>query len=514
MAGAQKGWGDMGFTEHSTRFGERTRTTLYFAILAALLMLPVVLLLAFPARALAAADLSIDKQGPSRVEPQEQFNYVLNVSNEGEDAATDVQVEDELPPGVTFDGYEAPAGVSCVIAAGTVTCDPFDLEAGGSETITLTVKAPSNPGVIKNRAKMVADGVPPENSNEVTTTVAPKLVINKLDDPDPVSTEAILLYTLRIENVGSTDASDVTVRDELPLDKVDFVTVDSADFDCQFKAGIVKCTKVSLASGEIAKVEIVVEPEQAGTIENTGAVFVEGVSKALDTDTESTKVNGGGNGGGGNGGGDNNGGNTGGDDLPEGDQCSPVVERGTENPIGVLSGTEPQGFIFTNVFNDVLPLRIVYATSSENGSLNITAEPRGGGEPILDETIQGKKRGVIKVDTEPGADYEILIQPEGQGYAIQFEMGVGPEECTDPADLDPPAGPGGDGPTANDPGDDTDDANDDGVDDPDDVIDDTVSDESLPPTGGPSLPGLAVIALGLAVLGATVVRTGVRRRDR
>ena len=47
------------------------------------------------------------------------------------------------------------------------------------------------------------------------------------------------------------------------------------------------------------------------------------------------------------------------------------------------------------------------------------------------------------------------------------------------------------------------------------VIDDTISDNQLPNTGGPSLPGLAVIALGLAVLGgATVVGTGVRRRDR
>jgi hypothetical protein len=61
--------GGMGFIEGRTRFGEVTRPTIYFAILAAVLALPVVLLLAFPAKALAAADLSIEKQGPSRVEP-------------------------------------------------------------------------------------------------------------------------------------------------------------------------------------------------------------------------------------------------------------------------------------------------------------------------------------------------------------------------------------------------------------------------------------------------------------
>ena len=47
------------------------------------------------------------------------------------------------------------------------------------------------------------------------------------------------------------------------------------------------------------------------------------------------------------------------------------------------------------------------------------------------------------------------------------------------------------------------------------VIDDTISDNPLPNTGGPSLLALATIALGLSVLGgAAVVRSGVRRRDR
>jgi uncharacterized repeat protein (TIGR01451 family) len=506
----------MGFIEGRTRFGEGARPTIHFAILALVLMLPVLLLLAFPARALADADLTISKQGPQRVEPLEKFDYVLTVSNEGADAATNVEVKDELPTDVNFEGYEAPGGVSCVIAAGTVTCTVPNLAASESKAITLNVRAPASAGVIENRATASAAEDPdsPVPSNEVRTTVAPDLAIKKLGDPDPVDTEDILLYTLRVQNQGSGPAVGVGVTDELPLDDVDFVEVVSSDFDCEYTAGVVQCNaNNALGPGEIVKVVIAVEPEKAGTIENTGAVFAQGVREPLDTDTETTRVNGGGNGGGGNGGG-GGGGTPGGDDLPEGEQCSPVVERGTENPIGVLSGTEPQGFFFTNVFNDVLPLRIVYATSSENGSLNITAEPRGEGEPILDETIQGKKRDVIEVDTEPGVDYEILIQPENQGYAIQFEMGVGPEECTDPSDLDPPAGPDGDDSTNGVNGD-SGDSGDSGVDGADDVIDDTISNNPLPNTGGLSLVGLAVIALGLSVLGgATVVRTSVRRRDR
>jgi uncharacterized repeat protein (TIGR01451 family) len=502
VTGARKGRGDMGLVENRMRFGEGTRPAIYFAILAAVLILPAVLLLAFPARALADADLSITKQGPSRVEPGKEFDYLLNVSNQGADAATNIQVKDELPSGVTLVDYEAPAGVICS-GVSIVTCNGLNLDAGKSKTITLTVKAPANVGVIENQATASAAEDPnsPKASNKVTTTVAPNLVIEKLDDPDPVDTEDVLLYTLRVENVGDTVANGVTVRDELPLDKVDFVTVDSADFKCEYKAGIVKCFKGTLGSGKIAKVEIVVEPEKAGTLQNTGAVFVQGISKALDTDTESTKVNGGGDGPNGPGGPTG----PGGPNVPQGDQCSPVEDLETGEPVGVLSGTDPVEATFTNFFNDTLPLRIAYATSSPDGSLTITLTRQDNGKTVLDKTIAGKKKGVEVVDTEAGVSYDFAIVPDNQGYAVQLQIGSGEDPCTDPNDLDPPAIPGGDdGNGSNNTGN-----------GPDDVIDDTISDNPLPNTGGPSLPGLAVITLGLAVLGgATVVRTGVRRRDR
>ena len=134
----------MGFIEGRMRFGEGTRPTIYFAILAAVLTLPAVLLLAFPARALADADLSINKEGPSRVEPGEQFDYVLTVSNEGADAATNVTGRGQVADGRDVRGITKHRPEStCIFAAGTVTCTVPNLAAGESKTITLKVRAPS-----------------------------------------------------------------------------------------------------------------------------------------------------------------------------------------------------------------------------------------------------------------------------------------------------------------------------------------------------------------------------------
>ena len=78
-----------------------------------------------------------------------------------------------------------------------------------------------------------------------------------------------------------------------------------------------------------------------------------------------------------------------------------MVEEGTENPIGVMSGTTPQGLMFTNIFNDVASVADSLRHQLGERLLDHHGEAQGGGEPILDETIQGKKSGVVEVDTEP-----------------------------------------------------------------------------------------------------------------
>ena len=261
-----------------------------------------------------------------------------------------------------------------------------------------------------------------------------------------------------------------------------------------------------LGPGEIAEVVIAVEPEKAGTIQNRADVFAQGIKDPLDTDTEETVVKGGGSSGGGGDGGGEPDGPTGpdGPNVPQGDQCSPVVNLENGDPLEVISGTDPVNGTFENFYNDTLPLRIAYATSSEDGSLTFTLTRKDNGKTILDKKINGKKRGVVEVDTEAGVTYDVVIIPDNQSYAVDLQIGTGTDEpCTNPDDLDPPAGPG-DNDGTNGGGNDGNGAN--------DVIDETISDNPLPNTGGVPLMGLAIISLGLAACGASLVGVSTRRR--
>ncbi|WP_228282008.1 DUF11 domain-containing protein [Rubrobacter marinus] len=241
--------------------------------------------------------LSITKEGPATVEPGANFSYVLTVTNA---TATDtlVVVRDQLPRGLTFVSSE---GARCDLAltdpsGRTVECDPVNVSANGRAQITLNVTAPSTAGPITNSASATstsqANPTTPVNSNEVTTNVVPNLSIEKLDDPDPVSdVEDLLLYTIRVQNRGANPVSGVAITDNLPLDVVDFVEVESDDYVCQVTAGVVQCNaERAFGPGEISTVQIVVEPEVAGTIENTAALFVEGIRGPIETATETTTV--------------------------------------------------------------------------------------------------------------------------------------------------------------------------------------------------------------------------------
>jgi uncharacterized repeat protein (TIGR01451 family) len=108
-----------------------------------------------------AADLAITNTGsPDPVAVGEALSYLLDISNNGPDDATLVQVVDTLPAGVTF-ASAVPSQGSCTETAGTVTCDLGSIASGGGATITVLV----NPTVIGSLVNVA-------------------VVDSQLDDPD------------------------------------------------------------------------------------------------------------------------------------------------------------------------------------------------------------------------------------------------------------------------------------------------------------------------------------------
>ena len=122
------------------------------------------------------ADVSISKQVlSSQVTMGEVVSYNLTVRNDGPDSATDVRVEDQLPPTLDFESATSSIG-ACSETANQIACQLGTMSPSQTVQITLTGRV-KEAGQISNNATVVSDTDDPvsgNNSDSVVFEAQPK----------------------------------------------------------------------------------------------------------------------------------------------------------------------------------------------------------------------------------------------------------------------------------------------------------------------------------------------------
>ncbi|HEX3146060.1 MAG TPA: DUF11 domain-containing protein, partial [Pyrinomonadaceae bacterium] len=234
-----------------------------------------------------SADLAITKlDSPDPVIPGSNITYVLQVSNGGPTAATDVTVTDLIPGETNFvsasvlsssnfggNGWQTtpPTG-----GTGTVLFKKASLAAAETATFQIVVKVNStltSAMTITNTATVsspTADPNPANNSATTTTTVTPPasadLRITKTASPSKDAAGLpIIVYTLTATNAGPSPAQTVTVTDAVPANTT-FVSARILSGSGWIQAnpsgggtGNVTFKKPSVAVAETSSFEIIVK---------------------------------------------------------------------------------------------------------------------------------------------------------------------------------------------------------------------------------------------------------------
>jgi uncharacterized repeat protein (TIGR01451 family) len=243
----------------------------------------------------AAPDVTVEKSNDpaGAVSAGGSITYTLTVTNEGDGTATDVEVTDALPTGVSFGS----ASSGCSEAGGLVTCAIDDLAAGASTGVEIAVSVDEEAcGSVANVAEVSAsneDGTFTGNndSNEVTNSVEceepspPDLEVTKTSDADGVLQKGDdITYTVTVTNVGETSANGVELHDTFPRG----VGVDASPFPmlngepCTLASSVLPggvpqatmdCGPVSLDPGGSASVTVTIPSGVCGP--NTNSVDVE-----------------------------------------------------------------------------------------------------------------------------------------------------------------------------------------------------------------------------------------------
>ncbi|WP_165491955.1 cell wall-binding repeat-containing protein [Egibacter rhizosphaerae] len=108
--------------------------------------------------------LGVDKSAPNQVLVGDEFDYEIEVTNEGDVTAEGATLTDTLPAQVAFESVD-PSG-DCSEAGGEVTCDLGDLSPGESTTVTITVTAETQTSSATNEAIADSDTTDPAQDSE------------------------------------------------------------------------------------------------------------------------------------------------------------------------------------------------------------------------------------------------------------------------------------------------------------------------------------------------------------
>ena len=240
------------------------------------------------------ADLTVSKSSDkTTVQRGDWVTFAVNVTNEGPNATTGVEIIDALPDGLNF--VSASAGGTYDPATRTVVWAVGDVPVGVTETLTLVVNA-TTVGPWNNVANVTASDVPdPDSSNDegsATVTVesgpqppAADLNLSKTANGTTVTVGDHVRFVLELSNAGPNATTGVEVTDLLPggLDYVSDTPTRGV-----YDSGTGVWSVGNLSAGATGTLTLVVNATTAGSWENKANVTATDV---FDPDLDDNRAN-------------------------------------------------------------------------------------------------------------------------------------------------------------------------------------------------------------------------------
>jgi uncharacterized repeat protein (TIGR01451 family) len=271
--------------------------------------------------AVGSADVSITKtDSPDPVIAGTELSYTVHVTNDGPSTADDVVVTDTLPDGTGFvSGVDLNGIDICAfLQPNQAVCDLGTLQPGETVTIIITVAVhPSVPDGtnLVNTAVVTSSTTDPNLANNTATAetaviTEAELWIDKTGVAQTGNPAPVVVYTIVVHNDsgcefdaqstpsptcgagGPSDAQDVTVVDNLPLDSKKAV-VQFISPQCTYDAPShdVTCTAETIPAGATAT--FVIEVQFAGSVRlvtNTATVSAVTPDSELSNNIDSVDI--------------------------------------------------------------------------------------------------------------------------------------------------------------------------------------------------------------------------------
>ena len=172
-----------------------------------------------PAAAAGAPNIEFTKKCPNLRYVGRDATFELNLTNRGTGAALNVVVTDTLPAGVEFvnaDNNGQRDGKNIVWRLG-------NLDAGQSRTLKINVRC-NQITTVRNTA-MVTYCAEAQTACEFPVKGISAILLEMVDDPDPIEIGGTTTYTITVTNQGTADDTNIVITAIIPPEE-DFVSCD------------------------------------------------------------------------------------------------------------------------------------------------------------------------------------------------------------------------------------------------------------------------------------------------
>ena len=136
--------------------------------------------------------------------------YTISVVNRSDTLARDAVLTNTVPPGTEF----VSASQGGQFGSGVVTWRLGTIEPGGARKVTITSRV-REAGTRKSVAQASAYFPEGEASCETIVKGIPAVLLEIVDDPDPVKVGSNVTYTIIITNQGSADGTNIKLVAEI-----------------------------------------------------------------------------------------------------------------------------------------------------------------------------------------------------------------------------------------------------------------------------------------------------------
>ncbi len=228
----------------------------------------------------AAVDLAVTMTDtPDPVLLGNDLTYTIEITNNGELAASGVTLTDTLPVGASLVSATTTQG-SCA-GTTTITCNLGGLGAGAAATVTIIIKPPASLNISNTASVSSTETDPNQTNNSATQTTSVQfadLSVTKSSTSTRVAAGSQVIYLITARNNQGLTANNVTLADNLP-GQVTFVSCSSTGV-CGGSGNNRTVTFPSVAVGQTVAAVIVAQvnsPMAEGTVITNSA----SVSSAL-----------------------------------------------------------------------------------------------------------------------------------------------------------------------------------------------------------------------------------------